>query len=638
MKYPNLFSPLEIRGRILKNRIMSAPNMLFQVINGRPTDMYVSYLEHKAKGGAAIVNLGEMTICDGAAHVPPMILNEDNLTILGEMTDAIKQHGALASAELTHSGKRAKAAYNTEIIGPVDEITADGTKVRGMTVEDMEYIAEAYADAAVYAKRAGFDMAHIHAAHAWLFPQFLSPIMNTRTDEYGGSLENRMRFPLMCLKRIREKVGNDMIVSLRLSGSERNPEGFTPEDIAVFLSKAEEYVDLVEISTEDVTYFMPSAYVPYCLNAEFAKRIKATGLVHIPIFLLGCVMTAEMAEEVISSGIADGVSMSRALIADPCLPNKVRAGKEDEVIPCLRCLHCTSNDNARRFFECSVNPTSGHEARHGFSEEMTPAKNKKKVLVVGGGPAGIMAACTAAERGHEVTLCEKTGYLGGIIRYALDDDLKPDLKRYCEYIIHRAQKSGVNLMLNMEVTPELVEKLAPEHIIVATGAKPVTPVFIKGYEKAHHVLDAYNKPETMKGQKAVIIGGGLSGVEAGLFLADKGMDVTVLEMDKCLSNSGDCYNLGVMLKVRELGVKLVEGAMVSEITDNGANYVLDGTEQTAEADCVFYAVGMKSDNELYKKIADKATFVDLIGDCRMVGRVGEATHNGYFAAMDIGNF
>jgi len=383
---------------------------------------------------------------------------------------------------------------------------------------------------------------------------------------------------------------------------------------------------------------MPSTYIPYCTNAEFSEAIKKSGKVHIPVFLLGSIMTADMAEDIIASGKADGVSLSRALIADPCLPNKVRAGKAGEVVPCLRCLHCTDNDNARRFFECSVNPTTAHETRHGFLEDVGQAKYKKKVLVIGGGPAGVMAACTAAERGHEVTLCEKAGAIGGTLRYAEGDPMKPDLDRYRAYLVRRAEKADITLKLHTEVTPALVEAMAPDHVIVATGSRPVVPAFLKGYEKAHHVLEMYFDPATVIGNKVVIIGGGLSGVEAAIYLANQGKQVTVLEMLTCLSNVGTTYGWGVMMKVNELGVRLINGAKVTEITDNGVNYTVNGEALTAPADCVFYGIGQQSDRTLYTQIARNAPFVDLVGDCRKVGLVGDAVHNGYFAALDIGSF
>lgn len=638
-QYPNLFTPLEIRGRLFKNRIISAPNMLFQVVNGRPTDYYVGYLEHKAKGGAAVVNLGEVPICDGGSHTPQLKLSAENLNIFGEMAAAIKQHGALASVELTHGGRCARPFYNQKpVIGPVTEITETGTFVTAMTEKDMDDIAAAYAESAAYAMAAGFDIAHIHAAHSWLFTQFLSPIVNKRTDRYGGSLENRMRFPLMCLKRVRERVGNGMIVSMRLSGSERREGGFTPGDIAEFLSLAQKYIDFVEISTEGWLYCMPSTYIPWETNRAFSAAVKRSGKVSIPVFLLGSIVSPEMAEEIIASGDADGVSLSRALIADPCLPNKARAGRSEDITPCLRCLRCTDGDNATRFFRCSVNPCTAHETRTGFMEDVGKALHKKNVLVIGGGPAGIEAAVTAAERGHAVTLCEKTGSLGGTVRYAAHDELKPDLRRYLAYIVRRAERSGVDILLNTEATPELAARLKPDHIIVAAGAEPIPPTFIAGWQRSRHVLDIYFHPETVKGDNIAIIGGGLSGVEAGLHLAALGKKVTVLEKFKCLSNCGTTYGWGVMYAVEKYGVSLINDASCLEITADGVVYEKDGEKMLQRADSVFYAVGMRSRRETYLALADKAPFVDIVGDARAVARIGEAVGSGYFAALDIGTF
>lgn len=644
--YPHLFSPMEIRGRTLKNRIVSAPNMLFQVWNGRPTDYYVGYLEHKAKGGAALVNLGEVPICDGATHTPFTKLTPDNLNIFGEMAAAIRQHGALAGVELTHGGRNARPWYNTKPVkGPVTEINPMGVFVQEMSRKDMEEVADAYADAAAYMADAGFDAVHIHGGHGWLFAQFISPLMNTRTDEFGGSLENRMRFPLMCLERVRQRVGDRILVTMRMSGSEREEGGFTPEDITEFIARSQEYIDLVEITTENFSYSMTSTYYPWQLNVEFADKIKNSGRIHIPVFVIGAIMSPEMAEDIIASGKADGVFLSRALIADPCMPNKAKAGRTDEIVPCLRCLRCTDQDNAVRFFTCSVNPTTAHETRLGFMEDIlqVPAANRRKVLIAGGGPAGCTAALTAAARGHEVILCESGSELGGMIRYAVSDPLKPDLQRYWEYLVNRvrkeAEKGTIDLRMNTEVTPELADDLQPDHILVATGSEAVPPAFIPGWERACHVLDAYFHPETIKGDEIAVIGGGLGGVEAALYLCDLGKKVTVLEKAACLAGVGYCYGRGVRDTVAKYGLPLIDGATVREITPNAVRYTdKNGQDHLLKADSVFYAVGMKSRKNLYYRLWDKAPFVEQIGDCRRPARIGEAVGDGYFAALDIGTW
>ena len=636
--YPNLFKPINIGGRTLKNRIMSAPNMLFQVVDGRPTDYYVGYLEHKAKGGAGIVNLGEVPVIRGGNHTPFIELIPENLNIFGEIADAIKEHGALASIELTHCGRKGRPWINKQLKGPNREITENGIFCEAMTEQDMDEVVKAYADAAEYAMTAGFDMALIHAGHSWLLEQFLSPLVNKRTDEYGGSLENRMRFPLRVLKAIRDRVGHKIIIAARISGSEREEGGFTPADMAEFLSRAEEYLDMAEVSTENWKYCMPSTYIPWASNREFVRDIKQSGKVKFPLYLVGSIVSPEMAEEILASGDADGISFSRALIADPAMPNKAKAGRIDEITPCLRCMRCTDGDNKTRFFRCSVNPCTGHETRVGFMEDIPEAKNKKNVLVIGGGPGGVVAAVTAAQRGHTVTLMEKNEELGGTIRYAKNDALKPDLKRYLQYIQKLPSLyPNITVKLGTEATPELVGSFNADHIIVATGGEPIAPTFIKGWEKAKDILDAYFHPESV-GEEVVIIGGGLSGVEAAAHLGALGKKVTVLEKETCLTDVGTSYGWGVMLAVEQYGVSLIDHVEVLEIMDDKVRYAQAGSEILAKADTVFYAVGMQSQNQLYYEIADKAPFVDLIGDAAKTARIGEAVAGGYYAALDIGMF
>ena len=301
-------------------------------------------------------------------------------------------------------------------------------------------------------------------------------------------------------------------------------------------------------------------------------------------------------------------------------------------------MRCTDGDNATRFFHCSVNPVTAHETRIGFPEDAGKAKDPKKVLVIGGGPGGVQAALTAAERGHDVTLVERKDRIGGTLLYAEHDDLKPDLQRYVKYLQNTAASEKFRVMLNTEATPELVAELAPDHIIVATGAHQVTPSAIPGIDRAKGVLDVYYHPDLAEGDEIVIIGGGLSGVETAAWLAEQGKHVTVLEAFDCLMGVGTSYKWGVMYAVDKYGVELKEHVTVKEITGDAVVYEEAGEEKSLRADSVFHAVGMKADRELYLRIADSAPFVDIIGDARMPARIGEATAQGYFAALDIGTF
>ncbi len=636
--YPNLFKPLKIKDMILKNRIMSAPNMLFHTVDGRPTQYYIGYLEHKARGGAGLVTLGEIAVCDGGSHTPAMEWTRDNLPLLAEMSAVIHEHGAAACVELTHGGMRARPEFNTvPIKGPVAGVSEQGYPVEAMDKEDMDSIASAFADAAEYWYGAGFDAVLVHAAHGWLFSQFLSPLTNTRSDEYGGSLENRMRFPLLILKRIRERVGPERVVMIRLSGSERHPQGFTVDDMITFLERAQEYVDLAEISAEGMTNFFATTFIPLAQNLDLAAAIKKSARIKIPVFTVGSILYPEQAEEIIASGKADGVSMSRALIADPYLPKKAGAGRSDEITPCLRCLHCTDSDNKNRHFVCSVNPLIGREARLGFADNIGRANFRKKVLIIGGGPAGMQAAVTAGLRGHEVILCEQTGELGGLLKFADYDSLKHDLRRFKEYLIRRVESLNIKVMLNTKAGKETVGKFRPDCIIVAAGSAPIVPRSIKGIDNAYHAAEVYTRSGILRGERVVMIGGGLVGIEVGLHLANLGKKVTVLE--KLADYARDAmfvYRGGLEVKIKELGLEIITGARCLEVTAGGVRYEKGGREEFAAGDVVLYAVGMQSNEEVYWDLYDQAPYVAAVGDCKKTGNIAGAIHSGYFAALDIG--
>jgi len=638
-RYPNLLKPIKIRNLVMKNRIMSAPNMLFHTIDGRPNDFYISYLEHKARGGAGIVTLGEANVCDGGNHTPGMETTLENMALYAEMAQAIHEHGAIASVELTHGGMRAKPEFNNDpstIMGPCEMVNPiTGANVRAMTEVDMEHVADAFADTAEYYIQAGFDTVLVHCAHSWLLTQFLSPIVNKRTDKYGGSLENRMRFPLYVLEKIRQRLGPDRAILIRLSGSERNPDGFSPEDIAVFLSKAQEYVDMAEISTEGFEWIFATPYIERGQNVHLAETIKKSGLVNIPIFTIGSIMEPQQAEDIIASGKADGVSMSRAIIADPFWPKKVALGKEDEIIPCLRCLNCTGSDNAKRHFICSVNPLIAREARLGFSDTaVTAAKDAKKVLIVGGGPAGMQAAITASERGHDVTLVECGEKLGGYLNFVENDSFKHDLHNFLKYLIRTVTRSNAKIILNTAVSDELIEKICPDNIIVATGSEPVVPNIV-GIEKARHAADVYfDGCDT--GDNVTIIGGGLIGVETGVHLAKLGKKVTVLELyDDIARDAYALHKFSTLSAVEKYGINVLTGAKALEITDSGVKYSKDGETLEVKADTVLYAVGMRPCDTEYFNLCGKAPFVVLAGDAKTPGKVDGAVHGGFFAAMDI---
>jgi NADPH-dependent 2,4-dienoyl-CoA reductase/sulfur reductase-like enzyme len=447
-----------------------------------------------------------------------------------------------------------------------------------------------------------------------------------------------MRFPLYVFQKVRERVGPKRALSIRVSGSERVPGGFTTQDIIVFLEQAQAYIDFAEVSTEDFRYTFGGTYMTPGQNVPFAEEIKKSGRIDIPIFTIGSVNRPEQAEEIIASGKADGVSMSRALIADPYLPKKAALGRADEIRPCLRCSTCTGSDNLNRHFVCSVNPLLSRESRLGFGDDIGRAKHPKRVLVIGGGPAGITAAVTAAQRGHDVRLVEKTDSVGGWLRFTDTDSLKHDVRRYKEYLTRRLERSGVHVTLGAEASDAFTAGFAPTHIIAATGSRPLVPDFIPGYERAVHATEAYFNPGGIRGERVAIIGGGLIGVETGLHLRNLGKSVTVLEMrDDFATDAMPAYKWGLALKIEELDLRVIVSARVTEIGATGVRYEKNGDEALLEADTILYAVGMKSDDGPYFDLQGKAPFVTLIGDAKRVGKLDGAVHGGFFAAMDIGD-
>jgi len=486
-KHPHLFSPLKVGPLTFKNRIEAAPTSLAELSpDSYLTRENIAYYRLKAKGGAAVVTIGESIVHTptGRSH-PKQIPLDDKGVIpsLVETADAIHQYGAIASIELSHGGMECDPVFlnGRNPIGPspgkvgIEFRTAGAStvEVEEMSEAVMEEIAEAYGAAAATVKLAGFDMCMIHAAHGWLLAQFLSPLLNRRTDKYGGSVENRARFPLMVINRVRERVGSDFPIELRIGGSELVEGGYTIDDAVGFAKLAESKVDLLHVSAgahyfvETMTIMHPSMFVPHGANVYLAEAVKKA--VGIPVVTVGGLSDPAQMEEIIASGQADMVAVARGLIADPYLPKKAQHGRDDDIVPCLRCSECIGGMFATSTMKCAVNPIIGREFEVGF---VAPSTAPKKVLVVGGGPAGMLAAITAAERGHDVMLCEKGDSLGGALQYAEGVAFKQDLERFRKYLIRRVVSLPIGVILNMEVTPESVEVGSPDVLVAAVGAEP----------------------------------------------------------------------------------------------------------------------------------------------------------------------
>ncbi|MDR2615603.1 MAG: FAD-dependent oxidoreductase [Oscillospiraceae bacterium] len=648
-KYPYLVSPLRVGNVTLRSRMCSAP-MGFPYItpDGLVTNELIAFYELRAKGGAASVTVSEaITHPTGKSHGRLLSLFADGaLQGLTDLARAIRRHGAAASIELNHGGMYSEMDIPTdgrdaEILkyGPSALVLPDGKRVREMPVSLIDEIVESFALGAALIKRAGFDMVMLHGGHGWLIEQFLSPAVNHRTDEYGGGLQNRARLAARIIDAIRGAVGPGFPIEFRMSGAEYIPGGYDVSEAAEFARLIDGKVDLIHVSAgfgEDgfaVTH--PSMFAPHGVNVHLAAEIKKH--VSVPVAAVGALNDPEEMEQIISSGKADAVCMARALLSDPDLPRKVEANRDDEILRCLRCLTCHAERMLTQTRVCAVNPIIGREYESRFD---TPRGAKKRVLVVGGGPGGITAALTAAERGHSVVLCEKRHELGGAL---LAETGVPFKRASLDFVKTRELQlrlAGVDIRFGAEVTPEFVRRFAPDALIVAIGAEPIIPQ-IPGVQR-ENVIFAAALPERLRdvGQRVAILGGGLVGCETAVFLAQSGKDVTLVEMGPSLAPDANPRHGPILLKlVSELaeiyvstrGVAVTERGLAAERTQNG-----DRPEEfLIEADTVIVAAGSKPRHSAADALRSLAPEASFIGDCVKAKNIREAVFRGYHAALDL---
>jgi 2,4-dienoyl-CoA reductase-like NADH-dependent reductase (Old Yellow Enzyme family)/thioredoxin reductase len=648
-QYPTIFSPFRVGGLTLKNRLMSAPTSLAELSpEGRLTPENILYYKLRAAGGCSAVTIGDCIVdgASGLAHPRQIALDDpDIVPSLTLATDAIHAHDCVASVQIDHGGVLSAPEFlkDGRPRGPSDMTLDWGVKVYGLSVPEIEGLAEAYGRAATVVRDCGFDMIMIHGGHGWLLHQFISPLTNFRKDEFGGSFENRMRFPLMVIDRVREAVGEGFPIEFRMSAAERiaDGSGYGFETGLRIAEAVDGKVDVIHVSVgnnidwESAMLMISACFTEQGLNAGYAREIRKN-VSRSAVTCVGAWTDVGRMEEFIAGGGADFVSLGRALVADPFLPKKALHGREDDITPCLRCNNCLGSMYASRTIRCTVNPVIGREREY-FSP-LPAVAEKKKILVAGGGPAGLTAATESAKRGHEVILCDRSDNLGGALLYADGVDFKEGIEKLHDVLAERARRVGVEICLGATVDAALVAKIRPDVLIAAVGSVPLVPP-IPGADAPDLLKGGEVRRDTPIGRRVVVVGGGLVGMEISLHLSEGGRDVTVIEMkDEFAPDTNPLNRYGLLWRMKGNERLHTETKMrVTEIRPDGVTAIdSSGAEKVYDVDTVILSAGMKADTTQTDALRELVPEFYAIGDAKRERRIMQAVAEGYDAAVDIG--
>ena len=644
--YPILTSPIRVGRVTFRNRMFASPIGATDISkDGCIGERGKCFYDLRAKGGAAAVTVSELTVDPSTDASEMLKLNTKTEASLSSQTftaDAIRRHGAVPSIELAHSGmysgtymadKEKQASLKQ--YGPSEMVRFDGCHVEALTKEQIHNIVKAFGEAAGLAKRVGYEMVMVHGGHSWLLNQFLSPYFNKRTDEYGGSLENRVRLSREVLAEIRNAVGPGFPIEFRMSGSELFDGGYDLEEGCRIAHAVEDLCDIIHVSAGSYQHGFfkthPSMFDEHGMNVYLAAEIKKH--VSIPVATIGAINDPAMMEEILESGKADIIYMGRELIADPYLPSKICAGQEDDIVYCLRCFACMAERPMTFTRCCSVNPLIGREID---GVEVAPALKKKKVIVAGAGPAGLEAAITAAKRGHEVILCEKESEVGGILKSEQAIPFKHEMYKLSLTLKKLALDSGVELRLNTKVTAEYVENEKADALILAVGSTPLILPF-KGMDGDNVITvnEYYLKKDQVK-DKVVVLGGGLAGCECAVHLAQEGKEVHLVEMRDILAPDCNIRHRPILMqKIAELVTVHTEHT-AQEVSKEGVWCKnKDGEHVLIAGDTVISASGQRPNRADAEAMHTAAPFVREVGDCIRPANIKKAIYEGYHAALDI---
>ncbi len=635
-QFTKLFEPGRIGSLELKNRLVMPPmGTNYALKDGSVTQRQIDYYEERSKGGVGLV-IVEISCVDspvGKAAVRQICIDDDRfIPDLSKLAESIKRHGAKAAIQIHHAGRQTSSKLTGhQPVAPSPVPIPGGEQPRELTLSEIASLVTRFAEAAERAKKAGFDGVEIHGAHGYLVSQFLSPLSNHRRDAYGGSLENRARFLLEVIEAIRERVGSDYPVWCRLSAMEIGVEGgITLEETQVVAQLAEKAgVDAIHVSAHQVTPARrPPMAQPPCLFVPLAEGIKK--VVSVPVIAVGRI-SPELGEGVLRDGKADFISIGKALLADPHLPQKVARSRMEDITPCICCLTCLDSVGWRREGVCCVvNPTLGREREY----ELKPAESPKKVVVVGGGPGGMEAARVAALRGHKVVLFDEGEELGGQLILASKPPFKDTIETFRQYLVGQVAKLDIEMRLRERFTLDLLDELKPDVVILATGVKPFIPQ-IPGIQSKKVIQAGEVLVGAKTGERVVVIGGELVGCETALYLMEQGKKVTIMRRGPEFATKVHQFIRGPLLgRLQFKGVSMLTGVEYEEITEAGV-VIRTGTgeRKIVEADTIVLAAGAVPDTELLDALKGKAARVVSVGDCVEPRGIREAMEEGYKAGL-----
>ena len=639
----HVFSPITINGMRLKNRMVVTP-MVTDYCNedGTATEKWLAYHEEKAKGGFGLIITEDYNVAPNGHGFKATagFWNDGQIESHSALPPRVHRHGAKILAQIYHCGRQTnsgaipgmKARSSSRIACPFSDIMPEP-----FTTEEVKEVVSQFGDAALRAKKAGFDGVQIHAAHGYLITQFFSTYSNKRLDEYGGNFWNRTRFVREIIKYVREKCGGDFVIDIRLSGSEFVEGGLTIEDTKAIAMMVEDAgVDMIHVSLGNYLTFdwnIPSGYREHGLIAEHAKAVKS--VVKVPVTVVGRINDPFLADSVIASGQADLVGMGRASLVDPGMPNKAKEGRFEDIRRCFGCdkgcIGVLLTDNP---ITCVLNPELGYEWEGGIK----PAEVKKNVAIVGAGPGGLEAAIYAAKRGHKVTVFEKEDHNGGQFFFAAVPPGKGEITDFLVWQTTQCRKLGVEIRYNTEATMENLKELNPDYVILASGATNKRPP-IPGLRNDARVVDPGDVlgGKVMYGKRIVVIGGALVGTETAHFLAQELRDVSVVEMRSEISADAVFpVKVDVNRHLDERHVKKYVNTAVKEIRPEGV-VISDeqGVEQTLPCDQIVVAAGRDPYKPLEAGLKEAGIAYSVIGDANGNKEAGDAIREAFLLCRTL---